>query len=160
MSKVGSLGVSLEWVEKIRSLSGELGISQRAVTEMLLERAVAASKAPEAAGTGEGSPAEPLRYSDLHWDADRDEEGHPWEGDDALYSGELKGFEETDDGSPALLMGEDAYVKPIVTTVPGQRDRDTVATGCPACERGAPRRGALHNCGQPNPQLGSPRGGL
>ena len=38
----------------------------------------------------------------------------------------------------------------------GERDQDPVARGCPACERGSPRRGAWHTkeCGRPNPGAG------
>jgi hypothetical protein len=39
----------------------------------------------------------------------------------------------------------------VIVPMSGEgRDFDPVATGCPACQRGAPRRGALHDCGRSN----------
>jgi hypothetical protein len=69
-------------------------------------------------------------------------------------------LDEADEPEPVVEGDPMAIVTPVVTSTPGQRDFDPVATGCPACERGAPRKGALHNCGKPNPNLGEGRPGL
>lgn len=51
------------------------------------------------------------------------------------------------------IIFEDQPIAPIVTESGEARDFDTVqpADVCPACERGAPRPGAPHTCGLPNP---------
>lgn len=42
---------------------------------------------------------------------------------------------------------------PVLVNENGERPRDSMVPAgvCPACERGAPRRGAEHNCGKPTP---------
>ncbi|MBY0261814.1 MAG: hypothetical protein K2Q20_05695 [Phycisphaerales bacterium] len=55
-----------------------------------------------------------------------------------------------DDEAPEIVDGR---VCGGIQTESGEaRDRDAVfVAGCPACERGAPRAYALHNCGKANP---------
>jgi hypothetical protein len=74
-------------------------------------------------------------------------------GDGVTVTAEADGVTATDDADEEVPPPEPSQAFPgfIRSTTPGQRDTDTyVGNVCPACARGGPRAGALHDCGRSN----------
>jgi hypothetical protein len=143
-----TIAIGKEWRDRIRGMAAEKGMTQRETLEGLLEDGVLfrqdlalESAAPVTEGALEWVPVAEVVRAEIAAEVERV-------------------LDEADEPEPVVEGDPMAIVAPVVTVTPGQRDFDPVATGCPACERGAPRKGALHNCGKPNPNLGEGRPGL
>lgn len=80
-------------------------------------------------------------------------EGEIAEGPGVLVTTDGETVTATDDDEEEEVVETDPSMefRPVVVEGDGVRDPDPVFTkGCPACERGAPRKGALHSCGRSN----------
>jgi hypothetical protein len=159
--KVKVVSVSEEWHGKIAALATELGVSQRVALERLLDASAAMAKA----ASDNGLEATTGRVVATSEDGSLVLTDH---GDDGAVFYTKSGIpvRETEDGVylvdeiPFKYSPEEdpfegdplAQFPGVIVPTSGEgRDFDTVFTaGCPACERGSPRRGALHNCGRSN----------
>jgi hypothetical protein len=147
-----TIAIGKEWRDRVKEMAAEKGMTQRETLEGLLSLGLlhrgnyepdTESAATVTDGALEWVPVAEIVQARAEIAAEVE-----------------RVLDEADEPEPVVEGDPMAIVAPVVTSTPGQRDFDPVATGCPACERGAPRKGALHNCGKPNPNLGEGRPGL